>query len=343
MSKQVLVTGGAGFIAHQVIATILKQTDWRVVTIDRLDFSGNLNRIHEVVQELDASQRRRLRVVFHDMKSEFNDQIRNSIGECRIILHLGAASHVARSIVDPLSFVMDNTVGTCNVLNFARQQADLERFVYFSTDEVFGPAPWGVDYDERARYNSTNPYSASKAGGEELCVAFHNTYGTPVYICHTANVYGRRQHPEKYIPLCIRKILKDELLSIHADPVTGQPSSRHYVHVQDVADALLFLLNLDETRLRPEARTQGSAKCPKFNIISNTEFDNLELAQKVAKVLHRPLRYELADFHQARPGLDLRYSLSGDLMKSLGWQPSQSFDRRLKDLVEWTQANPQWL
>jgi len=206
MKKKVLVTGGAGFIAHHVIDAILERTDWDIITIDRLDFSGNLNRLHEMLMTKDAATRKRVRFVFHDLKAEINPLTFNNIGDCHYVLHLAAGSHVDRAILNPLEFVQDNVVGTCNILNYARQCKNLERFVYFSTDEVFGPAPHGVMYDERARYNSTNPYSATKAGGEELAVSFHNTYSLPVYICHTMNVFGQRQHPEKYVPKCIKNI-----------------------------------------------------------------------------------------------------------------------------------------
>ena len=133
-----------------------------------------------------------------------NSQICAAIGEVDYILHLAASSHVDRSIDHPMEFVMDNVVGTCNILNFARDQQNLSRFIYFSTDEVFGPAPEGISYAERDRYNSTNPYSATKAGAEELCVSYENSYGMPIYITHTMNVFGNRQHPEKYIPSTIR-------------------------------------------------------------------------------------------------------------------------------------------
>ena len=107
---------------------------------------------------------------------------------------------------------MDNVVGTANILDYARKQDSLERFAYFSTDEVFGPAPDGVYYKENDRYNSTNPYSATKAGAEELVVAYENTYGLPAIITHTMNVFGERQNPEKYIPMVIKKVRMEKLL-----------------------------------------------------------------------------------------------------------------------------------
>jgi dTDP-glucose 4,6-dehydratase len=180
MSKRVLITGGAGFIAHHVIERILRTTDWEIVSLDRLDFSGNLNRLADMMQDIDPEQRKRLKVVFHDLKAELNPMIQDQIGPVEIVLHLAAGSHVDRSIEFPMEFVMDNVVGTTNLLNYSRTLKNLERFVYFSTDEVFGPAPKGVNYAERDRYNSTNPYSASKAAAEELCVAFENTYSLPI-------------------------------------------------------------------------------------------------------------------------------------------------------------------
>ena len=199
MSKTILITGGAGFIAHHAINKILSETDWKIVTLDRLDFSGNLNRLKEVVDTFPLSEQKRVQVVYHDLKAELNPEIAATIGKVDYIAHLAAGSHVDRSISYPLEFVMDNVVGTAHILDYARKLDSLERFAYFSTDEVFGPAPKGINYKENDRYNSTNPYSATKAGAEELVVAFENTYQLPCIITHTMNVFGERQNPEKYI------------------------------------------------------------------------------------------------------------------------------------------------
>ena len=150
----------------------------------------------------------------------------------------------------PLEFVKDNVLGTAHILDFARKCDNLERFAYFSTDEIFGPAPSGVNYKENDRYNSTNPYSASKAGGEELVVAYENTYGLPSFITHTMNVFGERQNPEKYIPMVIKKVRDNELVTVHANSEKTQAGSRHYIHAEDVADALLFLFKYNFSLLR---------------------------------------------------------------------------------------------
>jgi dTDP-glucose 4,6-dehydratase len=337
---RVLVTGGAGFIAHHVIETIIRTTDWSIVTLDRLDFSGNLNRLHDVMRDFSPEDRARIKIVFHDLKAELNPMIQDDIGPVDYILHLAAGSHVDRSIANPMEFVMDNVVGTVNLLNYARIQKNLKSFVYFSTDEVFGPAPKGVSYRERDRYNATNPYSASKAAGEEMCVAFENTYGLPVIITHTMNVFGERQHPEKFIPLCIQKIRDGETITIHSNPERTEAGTRHYVHAKDVAEGLMFILGLDTSTLE---RDFGGAKCPKFNLVGPEEVDNLTLAQMIANAQGKELLYEMVDFHSARPGHDLRYAMSGDYLKSLGWEPKIKFSQRVQQVVDWTLANDRWL
>jgi dTDP-glucose 4,6-dehydratase len=340
--KRVLITGGAGFIAHHLIYYLIKKTSWDIVSLDRLDYSGNLNRLDSILSSLTQEQKSRVTIVYHDLKSEINPWIKKEIGKIDIILHLAAGSHVDRSIDYPMEFVLDNVVGTTNILEYAREvnvSNQLERFIYFSTDEVFGPAPIGIDYKENDRYNSTNPYSATKAGGEELAVAYENTYNLPVYITHTMNVFGERQHPEKFIPMCIKKIRDGESVTIHSDKTKQIPGSRHYIHAEDVAEAIYFILT---KKLKNEI-DYGGAKCPKFNIVGSEELNNLELAQIIANCQNKDLKYEMVDFHSSRPGHDLRYSLSGEKMKKLGWQPSIRLTERIKQVVEWSLNNQNWI
>ena len=340
--KRVLITGGAGFIAHHLIFFLIKNTNWDIVSLDRLDYSGNLNRLDDILFELTTEQKKRVKVIFHDLKSEINPWIKKEFGDIDIILHLAAGSHVDRSIDFPMEFVLDNVVGTANILDYARnlnEEKKLERFIYFSTDEVFGPAPKGVDYKENDRYNSTNPYSATKAGGEELAVAYENTYGLPVYITHTMNVFGERQHPEKFIPMCIKKIRDGESVTIHSDKSKTIPGSRHYIHAEDVAEAIYFLLT---NKINFDVDF-GGAKCPKFNIVGSEEIDNLQLAKTIAASQGKELKYDLVDFHSSRPGHDLRYSLSGEKMKQLGWQPSIKLTERIKQVVQWSLNNQNWI
>jgi len=339
MSKRILITGGAGFIAHHVVDKILSTTDWEIITIDRLDFSGNLNRLNEVVLSHPEPERKRVKVVHHDLKAEINPEVAATIGNIDYISHLAAGSHVDRSITHPLEFVMDNVVGTANILDYARKLDNLERFAYFSTDEIFGPAPKGMNYRENDRYNSTNPYSATKAGAEELVVAYENTYGLPSLITHTMNVFGERQNAEKYIPMVIKKVRDNEKVTVHANKEKNIAGSRHYIHAEDVAEALLFLYNYDISSMKAD---KTGAKCQKFNIVGKDEIDNLELAQFIAKTQKKDLIYEMVDFHSQRPGHDLRYALDGSKMKKMGWEPKSAF-KRLESTIQWTLNNDRWL
>ena len=328
--KRVLITGGAGFIAHHSIGHILKTTDWEIVTLDRLDYSGNLNRLHDLMIPFMPETKRRVKIVHHDLRAELNPLVRSEIGKVDYVLHLAAGSHVDRSIDNPMEFVLDNVVGTCNILNFARTVDDLELFMYFSTDEIFGPAPNGIKYKEDDRYNSTNPYSATKAGGEELAVAFQNTYGLPVYITHTMNVFGERQHPEKFIPMTIKKILLGKKVLIHSDKKKKSPGSRFYIHARNVCASLLFLLKKGKIG-------------EKYHVIGEREVNNFELASLIAKILGKKLNYKMVDFHSTRPGHDLRYALKDTNLKALGWKQPKDFETSLQKTIKWTLKNKKWV
>jgi len=230
------------------------------------------------------------------------------------------------------------------MLNYARKLENLELFFYFSTDEVFGPAPKGTFYKEWDRYNSGNPYSASKAGAEELCLAYANTYDMPMIITHTMNVIGKRQHKEKFVPLCIQRSVTGEKVYIHANPECTEAGTRHYIDVTDVAEAVEFLI---DKYLNGELK-----KCDKYNIVGSEEIDNERLYLMINKIVSEELKdfkeietnYELVDFHSARAGHDLRYALCGEKMKILGWSPKELEDR-LRIIVRWylKPENCQWL
>jgi dTDP-glucose 4,6-dehydratase len=266
-----------------------------------------------------------------DLSHPLSDGIVQEIGQVDFIIHMGAETHVDNSISDPYPFVMSNVVGTLGILQFAKCQKHLNQFIYFSTDEVFGPAPSHVSYKEWDRYDSHNPYAATKAGGEELALAFANTYGIPVLITHTMNLIGERQHPEKFIPKVIKKILADEIVEIHSDPTLTKAGSRFYLHCRNMASALLFILDREKI-IRD-----------KINIVGEKEIDNLSLAQFIANILGKQLKYKMVDFHSSRPGHDLRYALDGSKLAQLGWTPPISFEDSLNKTVRWMIEHPRWL
>jgi len=327
--KSLLLTGGAGFIGHHIAEGILKNTDWQIIILDRLDISGNLERLRDI--DIWDKENKRVKFIWWDLKSEINDTIGKEIGDVDYILHLAASSHVDRSIKDPMSFVMDNVVGTANLLIFAKNNP-CKKIIYFSTDEIFGPAPKGTKYKEWDRYNSGNPYAATKAGAEELCLAFVNTYKMPIIITHTMNVFGERQHSEKFIPSSVKKILKGEKVLIHADKTKKISGSRFWIHARNVCSALLFLIKNGEIG-------------DKYNIVGEKEISNFEMAELIARILKKPLKYKMIDFHSSRPGHDLRYALDGNKLKKLGFIFPKNFRQSLEKNIRWMAApeNKKWL
>lgn len=339
MTKRVLITGAAGFIGHHVVEYFIEKTGWDIVCLDKLNYSGNLNRLNDVLSKYDDETLKRIDIVYHDLRAEIGDTTGNLIKEVDYILHLAASSHVDRSIKYPDEFVYDNVVGTLNILQFARKLPLLKRFIYFSTDEVFGSAPEGIEFKEYDRYNAGNPYSASKAAGEELCTAFYNTYDLPIYVTHTMNVFGERQNPEKFIPSCIRAIRNDSSMPMYVDSNFEVSASRHYVHAKDVADAINFILRLDTSKIKIDG--YAGVKIPKFNIVSHEEYNNLDVAKMISNSIGAELKWHPVP--DIRPGHDTRYSLSGEYMKSLGWEPKISFKERIHDMVQWSLKNDKWL
>ena len=326
---RLLITGGTGFIGHHVVKGILKNTAWKIVVLDNINhYSAKLKRITDT--QIWEKEKHRVKFIWHDLKSEIKEDKAKDMGKVDYIWHLAGSSDVERSIKNPLGDVMNNVVGTCNLLNFAGTLKGLKKMIYFSTDEVFGPAPEGINYKEWDRYKSNNPYAATKAGAEELCLAFHNTYKLPVFITHTMNVFGERQHPEKFIPATIKKVLKGEKVIIHADKTKTKPGSRMWIHARNVCSALLFL-------------TEKGKAGDKYNIVGEKEVDNMELAQIISSIVGKPLDYEMVDFHSSRPGHDLRYSLDGTKMQKMGWKIPKTFKDSLEKTIKWYLKNKKWL
>ena len=326
---RILVTGGAGFIASHFIDRVLRTTDLEVVVLDRFTYaSSGLLRL----KEIGAYDNPRVKIHVVDISRPFSSALAKEIGSIDYLMHMAAGTHVDNSIACPRDFVEANTFGTLEMLEFARRLPNLKKFVYFSTDEVFGPAAVGQKFKEWDRYNSCNPYSATKAGGEELALAWANTYGVPAVITHCMNVIGERQHYEKFVPRVVRAVLRGEEILIHTDPKTGKPGSRNYLHCRDVADASMFLLERGEVR-------------EKYNIAGDEDISNLDVALRVAEILGKELRYREVNPVDVRPGFDVRYGLCGERMADMGWKPVHNFDYNICSVVAWMvrPENIHWL
>jgi dTDP-glucose 4,6-dehydratase len=272
----------------------------------------------------------RVKVFTHDLCNPITDYLYSEIGDVHYIIHLAAETHVDNSIKNPVFCIQNNVMSTTFLLEYARSLKTLEKFFYFSTDEVFGSAPEGVFFKELDRHNPTNPYSASKSASESICVSYANTYKVPVIIVNVMNAFGERQHVEKFIPKCIKHILEGRELEIHCDETCKIPGSRLYIHARNIASAVLFLL---ETSVIGE----------RYNISGEKEVDNLEMAKMIAVILGKPLVYKLTSFCKERPGHDMRYSLDGTKLKDMGWVCPVSFEESLRNTILWTLKHPKWL
>jgi dTDP-glucose 4,6-dehydratase len=268
-------------------------------------------------------------MITHDLESPFPTLTKRRIGACDYIVNCAAESHVDRSIAEPVSFIQNNVNVALTMLEFAREFPP-EAFVQISTDEVYGPAPANTRHVEWSPIVPSNPYSASKACQEAIAIAYWRTYGVPVVITNTMNNFGEMQDPEKYIAKIIRLVSKGQVVPVHGTP--RAKGSRFYLHARNHADAVLFIL-----RRKPRAYKEGSDLFPdRYNVVGEKEVDNLSLAQNIARIMRKPLKYKLVDFHGMRPGHDRRYALSGAKLRKLGWKPPMSFQTSLKKYIAWT-------
>ena len=331
----ILVTGGAGFAGAHLCQHLLDNTDWDVVVLDRITYAGSLERLVDVRRDYSD----RLRFVFHDMRGQYPASVLHALGNVCWVIHNGAETHVERSLHDPETFCQSNVLGTLHTLEAARQLR-VEHFVYVSTDEVLGAALDGVDFDEQAQIRPSNPYAASKAGGEALAFSYWKAFGLPVTITRTMNLFGERQHPEKFIPMTMRKIAAAEPLTIHGD-VSGRSGARKWLHARNQASALLFLLH--EGQVKEGVRFP--VKIGQTFHIAGEEHTNLEIARLIADEMGADFAYEVRDFKLERPGHDFRYSLDDSKLRSLGWFPPVPFEESLRRTVSWSiqPQNAYWL
>ena len=328
MSKTILITGGCGFIGHHFVEHVYINTDWNIVIIDKLSYASNG---FERLRDTGCLNADRVKVFTNDLINSIPEGIQKEIGKnVNYIVHMAAETHVDNSIKEPKLFLDNNINSTLNLLEYSRTLPNLEIFFYFSTDEVFGPALNDTLFKEWDRHKPTNPYSASKSAAEQICVAYENTYKVPLMIVNVMNAFGERQHVEKFIPLCIKKIMNNETIEIHSYPDKKRSGTRFYIHGRNIAAAVLFLIN------------KGSIG-EKYNIAGEKEVSNLEMAQLIAGYMNKQLKYKMVDFHSSRPGHDLRYGLDGTKLFNMGFSLPLNFEESLRKTVEWTLENKKWL
>ncbi len=331
---RVLVTGIGGFVGTHLIAHIMKNTDWHVVGIDSFRHKGKTDRLADLLETY-PEYRKRLTVEVHDLRAPVSPQLNDRIGAIDYVFSIASESHVDRSISEPREFIENNVSLMLTLLEWLRNHGEVKAFLQCSTDEVYGPA-YDNDHPEGEPHRPSNPYSASKSAQEQICYAYWRTYGLPIMITNCMNMYGSLQDTEKYIPKIIKAIQEGKPVTAHVSP-EGKPGSRYYLHVRNLCDAMLYLIQHHKPVLYP------ANDIDRYNIVSQDEVDNIQLANKVAAVIGKPVTIKQVDFHQSRPGHDLRYGLDGSKMRELGWKMPVSFDESLETTTKWYLEHPEWL
>lgn len=332
MKRNILITGGAGFIGSHVVRLFVnKYPNYEIFNLDALTYAGNLENLKDVEN---AGNYTFLKADIND-SDEINGLFRKYKFDS--VIHLAAESHVDRSITDPLAFVKTNIIGTMNLLNAAKEnwKDDLENkmFYHISTDEVYGTLGVTGLFTEKTSYDPNSPYSASKAGSDHFVRAYGETYDLPYVITNCSNNYGPNQFPEKLIPLFINNIIENKPLPVYGD---GN-YTRDWLFVIDHAIAIDLVFhkgNLKET----------------YNIGGFNEWKNLDLVKLLCKVMDEKLKKEigtsekLISFIKDRPGHDKRYAIDASkINKELGWKPSVTFEEGLDKTVDWYLNNEEWL
>ncbi|MEK7564214.1 MAG: GDP-mannose 4,6-dehydratase [Patescibacteria group bacterium] len=318
MNKRVLITGAAGFVGSHVVQYFLENTSFDVVCLVRLNKKGDLKNLKDHVDNP------RCFFVYHDLKFDLNESVRDYIGHVDYILHLAANSHVDRSILHPKEFFEDNLTGTVNILEFLRLHMPEARFINFSTDEVYGAAPEGYKYKEEDRFRPSNPYSASKACQSMASFSYFNTYSLDIINTYTMNIFGPNQNSEKLIPKAIKYAIERKPMPVFAE-LSGNTllsvGSRHWLDVRNVGESLLFLL-------------ENGVKGESYNIVGTDEFTNEEIVLKINLLLNTEPMIEYVDLHKTRPGHDRRYAIDGAKLSKLGWEPKITFEEGIKNIID---------
>ncbi len=331
---RLLITGGAGFIGSALCRNLVERNSHDVLNIDKLTYAANL---HSLESASKAPNYRFLRGDICD-----RDMLDSAFAQFRPtgVIHLAAESHVDRSISGSDTFIRTNIHGTYTLLEAARAYwtglADAERqrfrFVHVSTDEVYG----SLDHDaslfaETSAYDPSSPYSASKAAGDHLVMAWYRTYGFPAIISNCSNNYGPFQFPEKLIPLMILNALRGAPLPVYGDGL----NVRDWLYVGDHVSALQHILERGQIG-------------QKYNVGGRNERSNLQVVETICARMdeifpERAPHADLISFVTDRPGHDKRYAIdAGKLESELGWQAAETFDTGIRKTVDWYLANRQW-
>jgi dTDP-glucose 4,6-dehydratase len=331
-TKNILITGGAGFIGSHVVRRFVKNyPTYQIVNLDKLTYAGNLANLRDIEAVSNYTFFKgdiKDQNLVHDLFSKYNFDG---------VIHLAAESHVDRSIENPMEFVTTNIIGTVTLLNairtFWKDNSEDKRFYHISTDEVYGSLGDTGFFTEETRYDPHSPYSASKASSDHMVRAYHDTYKLPIVISNCSNNYGSFHFPEKLIPLAINNIKNNKPI-----PVYGKGENiRDWLFVEDHAVAIDVIFHFGKN---------GET----YNIGGHNEWKNIDLIHTLCDIMDKKLGREpgtnrkLITFVKDRAGHDLRYAIdSSKLQSELGWTPSLQFEEGLEKTVDWYLNNQRWL
>lgn len=334
-TKSCILTGASGFIGSHALEYFLKNTDWNFICPVSFGHKGTPERITEIFDRT-PEFRDRVRVLIHDLTVPFTEHTLSTLPQIDYIINFASDSHVYRSIEEPAPFVRNNVNLMLTILELARIVKP-KVFFQVSTDEVYGSAPIGTLYKEWSVIKPSNPYAASKAAQEALAISYWRTYNVPLVITNTVNNFGENQDSEKYLSKLIKQIHNDEVVTIHGnDDFIG---GRFYIYVDNHADAILHIIKNVPIKFFKDEQDLPL----RFNVTSEDELDNREVAFLVAELMGKELKYKLVDFHSERPGHDRRYALDGTALKETGWEMPFKLHESLKKYIEWSIDNKQWI
>jgi dTDP-glucose 4,6-dehydratase len=309
---RILITGGAGFIGSNFVHFMLRERpDYEIVVLDKLTYAGRKENLQDVWNKItflkgDVTRKR---------------DVEKAATDCDCVVNFAAETHVDRSIIEAGSFVLTDVLGVYNLLETARE-FDISKFVQISTDEVYGHILKG-SFKETDKLKPRNPYSASKAGAEMLCRAYHETYGFHVVTTRSSNNYGPNQHPEKLIPKTIIGALLNKPI-----PVYGAGKNvRDWLFVEDNCEAIDVVLHKGKS---------GEV----YNVASNQELENVQVVKAILNLTGKT--EDLVKFVEDRPGHDLRYSMQTRRIQELGWKARTKFRAGIARTVQWYRQNVEW-
>ncbi|GGN92924.1 dTDP-glucose 4,6-dehydratase [Saccharibacillus kuerlensis] len=314
---KLLVTGGAGFIGSNFVLYMLQQhPDYEIINVDALTYAGNLENLKSIEQN---SKHTFVKADICDA-AKMDELIGQGVD---VVVNFAAESHVDRSILEPDVFVKTNVLGTQVLLDAAKKH-NITKFVQVSTDEVYGTLGETGLFTEETPLTPNSPYSASKAGGDLLVRAYHETFGLPVNITRCSNNYGPYQFPEKLIPLIISKALNDQPLPIYGDGL----NIRDWLYVEDHCSAIDLVIH---------EGVNGEV----YNIGGNNERTNIHIVRTILEQLDKP--ESLITYVQDRLGHDRRYGIDPTkITNELGWKPKHNFETGIRETISWYLDNKEW-